>query len=81
MLRICILFTHYKNIGLCDGASKQTPDPKYSTTPGPRTPVQKFLDPPLSLIQLLTSFVIVLSIKKYEIYLNNKIPVINISIQ
>ena len=32
---------------MCERASKQTPD-KNSTAPGPRTPVFKFLDPPLT---------------------------------
>ena len=32
---------------MCEGASKQTPDPKNSTAQGPRAPVWKFLDPPL----------------------------------
>ena len=33
-------------------ASKQTPDPKNSTAPGPRPPVLKFLDPPLSICRI-----------------------------
>ena len=32
---------------MCEGASKQTPDPKNSTAPGSRPPVLKFLDTPL----------------------------------
>ena len=32
---------------MCEGASKQSPDHKNYTTPGPRPPVLKFLDPPL----------------------------------
>ena len=33
---------------MCEGASKQSPDLKNYTAPGPRPPVLKFLDPPLS---------------------------------
>ena len=36
MFTICfILYANYINIG-CEGASKQSPDPKDSTAPGPR---------------------------------------------
>ena len=35
---------------MCYGASKQSSDPKYSTTSGPRLPVLIFLDPPLGRI-------------------------------
>ena len=38
-----ILYLHYKKQGMCEGASKQFPDPKNSTAP----PVLKFVDPPL----------------------------------
>ena len=44
MCTICIIFStrsHYKNIqGMYEGASKQSPNPKNSIVPGPRT--QKF---------------------------------------
>ena len=35
-------------MSMCEGpTSKQTPEPKNSTAPGPRPPILKFLDPPL----------------------------------
>ena len=33
---------------MCEGALKQFPDLKNYTVPGPRPPVLKFLDPPLT---------------------------------
>ena len=42
-----ILYSHYKSIGYVQRASKQFPDLKKYTTPGPFTLVLKFLDPPL----------------------------------
>ena len=42
-----ILYSHYKSMGMSEGASKQPLDLKYYTAPGPRPPVLKFLDPPL----------------------------------
>ena len=39
-----------KTYNVCEGASKQSPDPKNFTAPGPRPPVLKFLDPPLTII-------------------------------
>ena len=50
----CVQYVSYsllvlasKTYGMYEGASKQSPDPKNSISPGPRTPVMKFLDPPL----------------------------------
>ena len=36
-----------KTNGICEGTSKQSPDLKNYTAPGPRPPFLKFLDPPL----------------------------------
>ena len=49
MFTICISFSTLATITyiLCEGASKQSPDPTNSTAPGPRPPVLKFLDQPL----------------------------------
>ena len=37
-----------KTNGICEGTSKQSPDLKNYTAPGPRPPVLKFLDPPMN---------------------------------
>ena len=42
-----ILYSHYKSIGYCAGASKQSPDLKNFTGQGLCPTVLKFLDPPL----------------------------------
>ena len=41
------MYSHYKSLGYCEGASKQSKDLKNYTAPGPRPPIYKFLDPPL----------------------------------
>ena len=47
---------------MCDGSSKQSPDPKNSTTPQPRPLVLKFLD--LSLLFEIGTFVLSRKIKR-----------------
>ena len=48
MFTLCILFTTLatNTKGMCEGASKQTPDPKILPRRDP-PPLWKFLDPPL----------------------------------
>ena len=52
MFTMCILFFTLtaKAKGVCKGASKQSPDLEDYTAPRPRSPVHKFLDPPLSIV-------------------------------
>ena len=40
---------------MCEGASKQSSEPKNYTAPGPRPKVPKFLDPLLLTLQLFMS--------------------------
>ena len=49
MFTMCILFSTITNKAkaMCEGASEPSPDLKNYTAPGPRSPVLKFLDPPL----------------------------------
>ena len=54
MYTVCILFSTRttKTNCMCEGASKQSPNPKISTASGPRPSVLKFRGPPLRTIAI-----------------------------
>ena len=63
------LYSHYKSIGYCEGASKQFQDLKNYTAPEPRPPVYKFQDPPLQDLSLRKQNMFFIEMESENVYL------------